>query len=165
MHGTDFTSGKSRKMEALEFDREFNRLANHPEVRKMRLYSQHGTSNSYAHSVRVALASKKAAEKLSIPVNGKALAAGAMLHDFYLYDIEESRLSAWQHGTRHPKVSLENAKSMFDLTEKECNIIYSHMWPLTLTCIPKSREAWLVCMADKMCALEEMMNRFAKQKR
>lgn len=35
------------------------------------------------------------------------------------------------------------------------HIITTHMWPLTLRFVPRSREAVLVCMADKYCSTLE----------
>jgi uncharacterized protein len=43
---------------------------------------------------------------------------------------------------------LHNANLRFELNDKEKNIIFSHMWPLTLFQIPHSKEAWLVCHFD-----------------
>ena len=88
---------------------------------------------------------------------GRAGAHGALLHDYYLYSIEEKGLSAYVHGTRHPQIAVENAQKDFSLTEKELNIIRSHMWPLTLFHVPRSKEAALVCMADKYVASREML--------
>lgn len=42
----------------------------------------------------------------------------------------------------------------FDLSERECDIISKHMFPLTLV-PPMHRESWIVSMADKYCALRE----------
>ena len=36
------------------------------------------------------------------------------------------------------------------------NIIYSHMWPIHITHIPLCREAVIVNVADKLCAVEEI---------
>jgi hypothetical protein len=50
---------------------------------------------------------------------------------------------------------MKKAQEDFDLTEKERNIIRGHMWPLTLVHPPKSKEAILVCLADKDIATRE----------
>ena len=52
---------------------------------------------------------------------------------------------------------MENARRDFHITSKEAEIIYCHMFPLNLTRVPKSREARLVCMADKMVAGSETL--------
>lgn len=131
-------------------------LKEKPEIKQMKLYKQHRNANSYMHCCHVTVKSMKIAQYLKIHVNMRALIYGAMLHDFYLYNIGTEHLSAWQHGRRHPKIALENAMQIFDLTCREQNIIYSHMWPLTITHIPRSREAVIVCVADKLCAIEEV---------
>lgn len=61
------------------------------------------------------------------------------------------------HGFSHPKSACLNACSYFAITKKEQNIISSHMWPLTLRHVPKCREAIIVCLADKYCAIVESM--------
>ena len=53
---------------------------------------------------------------------------------------------------------LINAEQEFDLNETERDIIRSHMWPLTLFHMPKSKEAALVCLADKICTLQEFFH-------
>ena len=56
------------------------------------------------------------------------------------------------HGYTHAKRARANARRDFNINELEAGIIYSHMFPLNLTHIPASREARIVCMADKLCA-------------
>ena len=51
--------------------------------------------------------------------------------------------------------TLKNARALLDLSEKEENIIISHMWPLAKT-MPHSKEAVIVNLADKMCATLEV---------
>ena len=88
---------------------------------------------------------------------------GAVLHDFYLYDWhekdEERDEKYGLHGFSHPEISLMNAKKYFDINENEENIIRNHMWPLTITHIPKTKEAWVVCIADKIVSLIETFKR------
>ena len=81
-----------------------------------------------------------------------------MLHDFFLYDyyvtgrIRKEGIHAWSH----PKVALDNATKLFKLNKNQKNIIRSHMFPTTLFHPPLCREAWVVCMADKVCAIKEL---------
>ena len=83
-----------------------------------------------------------------------------MLHDYYLYTVsekqKETKMSDFEHGRTHPQLSVDNARAKFRLTLKEQNIIRSHMWPLTPLHMPMSKEAWLVTMADKYCAVREI---------
>ena len=55
--------------------------------------------------------------------------------------------------------AVQHASERFELTSTEKNIIQSHMWPLTLRTLPHSREAWLVCLCDKIIATEELFKR------
>ena len=48
----------------------------------------------------------------------------------------------------------------YNINEKEEHIIRSHMWPLTVTKLPKSREAVIVCIADKLTSATETIMRF-----
>lgn len=57
-------------------------------------------------------------------------------------------------ASRHPKTALGNAQRDYHLNWKEKNIIARHMFPL-IPVPPQCREAWIVCLADKWCALGE----------
>ena len=61
------------------------------------------------------------------------------------------------HGFSHPGSACVNARNYFQITQKEQNIIQSHMWPLTFRHMPTCREAVIVCLADKYCAVVESM--------
>ena len=56
----------------------------------------------------------------------------------------------------HPVFALRNASALTPLTAKERNIILAHMWPLAFS-LPRSREAWVVTLADKLCATAEVL--------
>lgn len=131
-------------------------LVEHPEILRMKLYKQHHNTSTYQHVIHVALFSCWLAKRFRWNVDQHALIRGAILHDYYLYDIEAEGFSAWKHGTRHAKVALELADEKFCLSKLEKDIIYSHMWPLNITHVPKSKEAFIVCMADKWCAVKEI---------
>ena len=48
------------------------------------------------------------------------------------------------------------------MTRKDQSIISSHLRPLTFRHVPTCREAVIVCLADKYCAVVESMFRRAK---
>lgn len=139
-----------------DFYKKLEHILSHEEVRKMQAFTQHGGTDTFSHCLNVALLSYSLSKRMKIKVNEESMLKGAMLHDFYLYDWHLDRdTREGFHGFRHPKRALNNALEHFDLDEKEANIISSHMWPLTLRKIPKSKEAFIVCMADKWCAVME----------
>lgn len=141
------------------FDEEIRLLEEDPAIAQMEQYSQHHGNNTLQHVENVADVSFRIADRLHLDIDEKALARGAMLHDFYLYTTKDMEISKYRHGVGHPETALRNAKAHMELSEKEENIIRSHMWPLTITHLPKSKEAALVCVADKYCALREAVSK------
>lgn len=136
----------------------FIRLRDNPTIQELKKYPNHKISNLYDHSSRVALCAYDLSRRLHIRVDGMSLAKGAMLHDFYLYQARGNKeIGARAHWFGHPVTALKNAEKEFTLTELEKNIITSHMWPLTFLHVPRSREAFLVSLADKVCAFGEMI--------
>lgn len=117
-------------------------------------FIQHGNISCYDHSLNVAKKSLIIAGFLLIfiKINEKSLIRGALLHDYFLYDWHKSEHRL--HGFFHAKRALKNAESDFKLNDIEKNIIKRHMFPLNI-CPPKYRESWIVCLADKLCAVEE----------
>ena len=120
-------------------------------------FIQHGRISVFSHCSSVAVMSVKIANLFGIKVNTKALIRGALLHDYFLYDWHDNPDGRHNlHGFTHPYTALRNAKEDFDLTTIECDIIKHHMFPLVPN-PPKCREAWIVCLADKVCALHETL--------
>jgi len=146
------------------FEQVLDELQQDPKILKMQKFSQHQGNTTLQHCRNVALYSFQLAERLHWKVDEEALARGAMLHDYYLYSIQDKGVSAWRHGTGHPQTALDNARKDFTLNRKEENIIRSHMWPLTITHVPASKEALLVSMADKYCASREMLTQRGEMK-
>jgi len=128
----------------------------HRDVQSMKHFIQHGSTTTYEHCIRVAKFCYWLNRRFHLNANERTLLVGALLHDFYLYDWHEK--CSWHrlHGFRHPFFACRNARRVFGIGEQEANIIESHMWPLTLRHMPKSREAAIVCIADKWCSLQEI---------
>ena len=135
-------------------EREIKYLEEHGRFRETRKYTQHGTCSVYDHCVKVAEMSMKINHVLKLHANQKKLIRGALLHDYFLYDWHDPKNGHSPHGFTHPATALKNAVRDYQLTDVEQNIIARHMFPLTII-PPKCREAWIVCMADKICALQE----------
>ena len=140
----------------------------HPKVQEMREFIQHGDVTTYQHCKNVVLVSFWLNRRFHLGADETALAVGGFLHDFYLYDWHKTssfhgiRRLFEMHGFSHPGSAYVNTKHYFHITKKEQDIIQSHMWPLTFRHVPTCREAIIVCLADKYCAVVESMFRRAK---
>ena len=132
----------------------------HRKVQEMKKYIQHGRVSTFEHCKNVADLSLSISRILPIKVDRRKLAVGAMLHDFYLYDWHKGDDGSGKlHGFSHAARAYKNAKKYFDIDEDTGHIIRSHMWPLNLTSVPGSKEAWIVCIADKCVSLGETLFR------
>lgn len=131
-------------------------MASDPRVLQMKKFIQHGSVTSYDHVFRVARESLRVARRLHLEVDEESLIRSAILHDYYLYD--------WHghgdhlHGYHHPYIAADNATRDFDLTQKELKSIETHMWPLNIKDPPTSNEALAICIADKICSIQETLH-------
>ncbi len=132
-------------------------LEGDPAVQSMRALPQHAPGIScYQHSLLVAYLSYRLCRFLGLDAG--AAARGGLLHDFYLYNwLDKSTHPHFNHGVHHPLVALENARARFVLTEKEADIIATHMFPLTITRPYGCVESLVVSTADKLCAAAELL--------
>ena len=84
---------------------------------------------------------------------------GRLQEENFLYDWHKKDDGHRWHGFRHGKTAARNAKRDYRLNRLEEYIIARHMFPLTVL-PPKSKEGWMVCLADKWCAAEETVRPF-----
>ena len=145
----------SAKREILmEIRRQARKLEQSGRIHMTKTYSQHGDCSVFEHCANVAYVSCMLFHQMHLDADLEELIRGALLHDYFLYDWHNTKTCHPAHAVYHPTVALHNAKKDYKLTQKEEDIILHHMFPLTIL-PPKSREAWMVCLADKICALTE----------
>ena len=129
-------------------------LLDSDQVRMMGRWKHHGPVTTLDHSLFVAFSSYRLARFLGLDV--RAAARGGLLHDLYLYDSRDKSAHPGNQCFDHPRAAARNAAGLTDLSDKERNIILSHMWPLGGQ-LPRSREAWLVDLVDTVCATLELV--------
>ena len=133
----------------LEFCRLTGELLESEPVRMMGRWQHHGRITTLDHSLFVAYLSYRAARWLRL--DERAAARGGLLHDLYLYDPRDKSAHPGSQCFDHPRAAARNAEQVTKLSDKERNIILSHMWPLG-GALPRSLEALLVDLVDTFCA-------------
>ena len=103
----------------IEFYNTIQDLISNETVQKMKNYRQHYDTSTFEHCFNVAFISYKICKKLGLDY--KAAARAGMVHDLFLYDWRNSSKLLnleRKHAFIHPKIALENASKLFDLTNK-----------------------------------------------
>ena len=121
-------------------------------MQREKRFIQHANVSTYEHSVNVARMSLVVAQILRAKVS---LIRGASLNEFVLYDWHDKLAMPKDHAYLHPLIAYDNAKKEFKLNAIEKNIIQAHMFPISIV-MPKYRESWIVVLADKVCAIQEV---------
>ncbi len=122
---------------------------------------KHHNTNRLDHSMKVSYYSYKIAKTLKLDY--KEVARGGLLHDFYTDKISECNKIKDKiklFSTKHPKDAVTNATTYFNLSEKEINIIESHMFPVDYR-VPKYAESWIVSLVDKILSFGEFSKKFS----
>lgn len=136
-----------------EFFDIIDELIKNETVQKMKNFRQHYETSCFDHCLMVSYYCYLTCKKYGLDYVS-ATRAG-MLHDLFLYDWRKRQddrkgLHAFTHG----KTACENACKIFNLNNKEKDMITNHMWPVTLT-MPKSFEGLILTFVDKYCATTE----------
>ena len=141
-----------------EFEDIISDLVKNETVLLMKNYRQHYDTSCFEHCKNVAYYSYLICKKFNLDYI--SVARAGMLHDLFLYDWR-SRIDNRKglHAFTHPKTALKNASSLFNLNDKESDIILKHMWPLTIS-LPRYIESYIVTLVDKYCALEESIKAY-----
>lgn len=150
-----------RKIDKDEFYNLIEDIVSNRNFQKLKNYNQHYNTSCYEHCYKVSYDCYKISKKLGWDYVSATRAA--MLHDFFLYDWHDKTVERKGfHAFTHPKKACENASILFDLNEKEKNMIKTHMWPLTFKYVPKSKEGLLLTFVDKYCAVNESWTYYKK---
>lgn len=136
----------------------FEDVLDRTDLKKMRIFIQHGNTNTLLHSLAVAYFSYLFAKIFRIRIQLRPLIIGALLHDYCLYDWHVPDKAHNWHGFRHPFTSAKNARDHYGINNIEEDIILKHMFPL-VPLLPKYRESFIVCFVDKICSTYEVFSR------
>lgn len=153
---------KSYMKELIDNDKEFqsiiSKLITNDTVQQMKNYRQHYETSCFEHCYIVAYYCYLICKKYSLDY--KSAARAAMLHDLFLYDwrVRQPNMQGL-HAFTHGKIACTNACKLFDLNEKEKDMIIKHMWPLTIE-FPNSLEGFILTFVDKYCAMSESFDIF-----
>ena len=132
-----------------EFNNIIKPILNNEEFMKTKEKSHHGI-NRFDHLMRVSYYSYFISRFLRL--NYQETARAALLHDFFIDETEnDSKIGALQN---HPNYALENVKKYYDLTDREEDIIKTHMFPVTFK-PPKYLESWIVDLVDDAAGIYE----------
>lgn len=124
---------------------------------------RHHNSNRLEHSKRVSYYSYIISKRLHLDYVGCARAG--LLHDFFLertVQYKNPKDKFLLFTTKHPMYALENAKNHFPISEKEADIIRTHMFPVDYH-VPKYAESWIVSGVDKVVSTFEFSRKFHYQ--
>lgn len=121
-------------------------------VQDLSQFTQHGFQSRLEHCVSVSYSSFKLGKALGLDYI--AMARGGLLHDLFFYDWRTTKFEEGSHAYVHPRIALNNAKTITKLTSIEEDIILNHMMGSTLD-VPKTKEGFLVSMVDKYLATSE----------
>lgn len=119
-------------------------------VRKLDGQKQHFKYTRLRHSIDVAYRSYFLARLMGWKNSG-SVARAALLHDLFFH---EEGCNHFKMIFDHPKVALQNAKTITCLTPLEEDIIRKHMFLLTFR-LPSYKESYLVTLVDKFSAAAE----------
>ena len=145
----DITNPKIR-----EFNEILSDLLTMNEVQQLDEFSQHLNTTRLQHSLNVAYYTFLICRKFNW--HSKEATRAALLHDLFHYDWREKTHEGW-HPALHPRVALENARKIADVTPLMADCIVKHMWPMTLKA-PRYKEGWVITGMDKYCATLECIH-------
>lgn len=115
-------------------------------------FVHHHWTNRLMHSMNVSYVSWLIAKKCRCDT--KIAARAGLLHDFCPYDFHMETPTGEHQLLFHPKIAAENSVMKFGVNQREFDAILTHMFPFGP--LPHNKEAWIITLADKLCAFMEV---------
>lgn len=140
----------------IEYKEIIKDIMKNKQFKKMKMIEHHGITR-LDHSLKVSYYSYKVSKLLHLDY--KETARGGLLHDFFFSPDERNAKDKLKSTFTHPKKALETANANFKLSQKEQDMIVSHMFPIYIS-IPKYLESWIVSIVDKAVAVSELSFKF-----
>ncbi len=131
-------------------------ILNDNEFQKIGISYHHGTDR-LNHSVKVSYYSYYITKKLGLDYETAATAG--LLHDFFITNNDKTMSESVRSLFGHAKIAADNAINQFGISEKEKNIIETHMFPINIK-PSKYIEGWVVSIVDKIVGLTEFGMKF-----
>ncbi len=135
-------------------------ILNSKEFKKACSQVHHYRTSVGAHSVltaRMGLKICRRLRRLGIDIDERKVVRTALLHDLGMVGRKLLYRNNFECGYLHPKNSAVIAGKIWkDIDKGSLKAIKSHMWPLSLS-IPTSGEAFVLCLADKMASMKDVM--------
>lgn len=135
-------------------------IMNNEEFKQMENIKHHNTTRMN-HLIKVSYNSYKVAKMFNLDY--KDVARAGLLHDFYTEEVnkcDKIKDKVLLFSTKHPENAVENSMRNFELSEKEINIIKTHMFPIDYK-VPKYAESWIVSIVDKVVSFGEFGKKFS----
>ena len=137
----------------VEFQNIIKELVENKTVQKMKNFRQHYETTCFDHCYTVSYYCYLICKKCNLDYISGARAG--MLHDLFLYDWRKRQPDRkGLHAFTHGRTACKNASALFNLNEKEKDMIIKHMWPVTVQ-LPQSLEGLILTFVDKYCAMSE----------
>lgn len=144
----------------IEKDIQYKEIVDHilsnDEFNKIKKFEHHGVTR-FDHSLKVSYYSYRLAKILKLDI--EEVARGGLLHDFFISDEERTVKDRFVSTFVHPKKAVKHADEIFNISEKEQDIIRTHMFPVNFA-VPRYVESWLVSFVDKGVAIAEFSHKF-----
>ena len=140
----------------IEYTNLVDPILNNEEFLKTKEIKHHGITR-FEHSVRVSYYSYKVSKFLRLDYENAA--RGALLHDFFISENDQSKKEKFISTFTHPKKAVIQSEKVFNLNDIEKNIIWAHMFPIYVA-LPKYAESWVVTVTDKVVASYEFCLKF-----